>query len=118
MEHLNVLIHIDENEKWKVVLGNISNLLDDVGEKVTDVIVLANGYAVYGYSDPEKVSSMEQLAARGVKFFACRNSLNNMCREGVACLKEEIMPSFITIVPVGITELIKRQNNGYAYIKP
>jgi len=118
VDKLNVLIHINENEKWKVALGNISNLLNDAGDENVDVVVIANGYAVYGYADSEKVSPMEQLAVRGVKFIACRNSFSNMCQEGVACLKEELMPSFITIVPAGITEIAKRQLDGYAYIKP
>jgi len=38
--------------------------------------------------------------------------------EGVACLKEELLPSFIGIVPVGITEIIRRQQDGFAYVKP
>jgi hypothetical protein len=41
-----------------------------------------------------------------------------MCQEGVACLKEELLPSFIGIVPVGITEIIRRQQDGFAYVKP
>ena len=118
MSKLKVLMHINETEKWKIVLSNISNLLNDAGDANTDIIVVANGYSVYGYADPEKVSYMEPLAVRGVKFIACRNALSNMCHEGVACLKEELLPSFIEIVPAGITELIKKQQEGYAYVKP
>ena len=118
MEKLKVLIHINENEKWKVVLGNVTNLLEDAGGENVDVVVVANGFSVYGYADPDKVSPMEQLSARGVKFIVCRNSLNNMCQEGVACLKEAQLASFIGVVPAGITEIIRRQQDGYAYVKP
>lgn len=118
MDKLKVLFHINENEKWKILLGNIANLLMDAGQQNVYAIVLANGHSVYGYSDPEKLSQMEQLSARGVKFIACRNSLKNMCDEGVACMKEELLPPFIGIVPAGITEIIRRQQDGYAYIKP
>jgi intracellular sulfur oxidation DsrE/DsrF family protein len=118
MDKLKVLFHINENEKWKTVLSNITNLIDDSGQENVDAVVLANGFSVYGYADPDKISPMEQLTAQGVKFLACRNSLKNMCQEGVACLKEELLPPFIGIVPTGITEIIKRQQDGYAYVKP
>jgi intracellular sulfur oxidation DsrE/DsrF family protein len=118
MDKLKVLFHINENEKWKVVLGNIANLLNDAGEEKVDIVVLANGFSVYGYADPDKIAPMEQLSAQGVKFVACQSSLKNMCQEGVACLKEELLPSFIGIVPLGITEIIRRQQDGFAYVKP
>ncbi|MGO9377397.1 MAG: DsrE family protein [Dissulfurispiraceae bacterium] len=118
MDELKVLFHINENEKWQVVLGNITNLLEDTGQENVDVVVLANGFSVYGYTDPDKISSMEQLSTRGVKFIVCRNSLKNMCQEGVACVKETLLPSFIGVVPAGITEIIRRQQDGYAYVKP
>jgi intracellular sulfur oxidation DsrE/DsrF family protein len=118
MDKLKVIFHINETEKWKVVLGNISNLISDVGEKNVDIVVIANGFAVYGYTDSEKISIIEQHSGAGVKFIACRNSLKNMCREGIACVREELLPSFIVIVEAGITEIVKRQRDGYAYVKP
>jgi intracellular sulfur oxidation DsrE/DsrF family protein len=118
MDRMKVLFHINENEKWKVLLGNVNNLLVDAGAENVDVVVLANGFSVYGYADPDKVAPMQQLSGQGVQFIACRNSLRNMCQEGVACLKEELLPSFIGIVPTGITEIIRRQREGYAYVKP
>jgi hypothetical protein len=118
MNKPKVLFHINENERWKVVFGNINNLISDLGEENVDVVVIANGFAVYGYTDPEKVSVIEQLSVAGVKFIACRNSIRSMCQEGVACVKEELLPSFTTIVPAGITEIVNRQRDGYAYVKP
>jgi intracellular sulfur oxidation DsrE/DsrF family protein len=118
MDKLKVIFHINETEKWKVVLSNISNLISDVGEKNVDIVVIANGFAAYGYTDSEKISIIEQHSGAGVKFIACRNSLKNMCREGIACVREELLPSFIVIVEAGITEIVKRQRDGYAYVKP
>ena len=118
MNKLKVLFHINENEKWNVALGNIASLISDVGEENTEVIVVANGFAVYGYTDSEKLSVIEQLTAGGVKFIACRYSLTSMCQDGVACVREDVLPSFIAIVPAGITEIIERQQDGFAYIKP
>lgn len=118
MDKLRVLFHINEYDKWKLVLGDITSLVKDVGEEDIDVVVLANGFSVYGYADPNKISPMQQLSAHGIKFIACRNSIKNMCQEGVACIKEELLSPIISVVPVGITEIIRRQKTGYAYIKP
>jgi len=61
MNKLKVLFHINENEKWKVALGNIASLISDVGEENTEVIVVANGFAVYGYTDSESFRSLSSL---------------------------------------------------------
>ncbi|MCL4456897.1 MAG: hypothetical protein M1147_10265 [Nitrospirae bacterium] len=46
MEKLKVLFHVSENEKRNTSLGNITNLLKDVGDEGADVVVLANGLSV------------------------------------------------------------------------
>lgn len=118
MDRLKVLFHVNEIDRWNVALGNITNLIKDVGEDSVDVAVLANGPSVAAYADAEKVETMKGLSEKGAKFLACRNSLNKMCSEGVVCISEENLPSFVTVVPAGITEIIKKQHEGYAYVKP
>ncbi len=118
MEKLKVIFHVNEKEKWDVALKNITNLIKDVGEGNLDILVLANGPSVGAYVDPIKIQTMEDLAKKGVRFLACRNSVKMMCSEGVICISEEGLPSFVTVVPAGITEIIKRQHEGYAYVKP
>jgi intracellular sulfur oxidation DsrE/DsrF family protein len=117
-DKLKVLFHLNETEKWQAALGNITNLLNDAGHENVDVVVVANSFAVYGYTDPEKIAIIEEQSKAGVHFLACRNSLRSMCQEGIACVREDLLPSFISIVPAGITEIVKRQRDGYAYVKP
>lgn len=122
---LKCLIHVNEPERWPVALSNIINLLNDVGDSSINVIVVSNGAGVKGYMTcPEDstgacipgamdvLKKMEELYRRGVRFLACRNALraNN--------IDEKSLPSFVEVVPAGMTELIKRQTEGYAYIKP
>jgi uncharacterized protein len=61
---------------------------------------------------------MSDLSKKGVRFRACRNSLNKMKTEGRISITESELPDFIEIVPAGITEVIRRQHEGYAYLKP
>jgi len=118
MGNLKVLFHINENERWKVAFGNLTNLIGDPGAQNADIVVVANGLAVYGYTDPEKVAVIRQLSDAGVQFLACRNSIATMCMDGVACIREDQLPSVVSVVPVGITEIIRRETAGYAYVKP
>ncbi|MBF0345200.1 MAG: DsrE family protein [Nitrospirae bacterium] len=118
MEKLKVIFHVNEPDKWDTALGNVSNLLKDVGNDAVDVKVLANGPSITAFADETKLSVMKELSEKGVIFLACRNSLNKLGCSGSVCITTENLPPFINIVPAGITELIKRQAEGYAYVKP
>jgi intracellular sulfur oxidation DsrE/DsrF family protein len=118
MKRLKVLFHINELDRWDTALGNIINLLNDVGEESADVVVIANGPSVNAYGNDNKLSVMKGLSERGVRFLACRNSLRKMCSSGDSCITEENISSFIETVPAGITAIIKIQADGFAYVKP
>jgi hypothetical protein len=118
MDTLKVLFHVNEAERWGIALANITNLIKDVGQGNAEVVVLANGPSVSAYAYSDKVETMEMLAEKGVQFLACRNSLKKMCAEGTVCINEEALPAFVKVIPAGITELVRRQHEGYAYVKP
>lgn len=110
-----VVFHINEQSKWKSVLGNVSNLLKDLGDEPSEVVVLANGNSVRYYEETvaeEDLKKLSDLADKGVQFLACNNSLN------AQSLSKEDLQSFVEIVPAGVTALIRKQNDGFAYIKP
>lgn len=112
-----VVFHINEMEKWPVLLGNVTNLLKDMGKEV-EVRVLANGPSVKAYADPETIEKMKVLAEQGVRFLACRNSLKAFCSGGDLCIDESSLPGFVDVVPAGVSELTRLQAEGFAYIKP
>ncbi|MGD0885600.1 MAG: DsrE family protein [Thermodesulfovibrionales bacterium] len=124
-----VLLHVNEPERWAVAISNIINFLNDVSEESAEVVVVANGSAVKGYvregETPGEVqgtvcavgvsagsADMEELSKRGVLFLACRNALHTQR------IAAESLPDFVTVVPAGITEIVRRQADGFAYIKP
>jgi intracellular sulfur oxidation DsrE/DsrF family protein len=78
------------------------------------VEVLANGDAVASYvpSSSNTVQMMNELAKSNVTFVACNNSIH-----GMKISAEDLLP-FVKLVPVGVVEIIQKQNEGYAYIKP
>ncbi len=116
MSEHKVIFHIDELNKWKLLLKNVSNLLDVVGIEKFYIEILANSEAVKVYTTNTNlevdINSMVNLNSKGVTFVACNNSL-------IAYdIKKDDILDFIHIVPVGVLELINKQSDGYAYLKP
>ena len=116
MQELKVVFHINDTNRWPILLSNIKNLRKDLGEANIKIKVVANGMAVLAYMpepDNERIlRNVRELSQVNVTFMACRNSLvgNNV--------DQKILPSVIEIVPTGIVELVKKQAAGFAYIKP
>ena len=113
---MKVIYHIDEMDRWPLVLGNVKNMTAYYHEQKESytIEVLANSAAVNGYAvtSPEHEDAMKALAGEGVVFAACSNAL-----KGNAMTKDAIF-EFITVVPAGVVELAARQAEGYAYIRP
>ncbi|RMG01528.1 MAG: hypothetical protein D6726_09370 [Nitrospirae bacterium] len=114
---LKAVLHINEVDRLSVAINNARNLLRDTGGNDLDVLFLLNGAAVEALTSEDTLSALGELAEKGIEIHVCRNSLKNLCGSGL-CLDEEALPSFIKVVPAGITALITLQNQGYAYIKP
>lgn len=117
MDKLKVLFHVNEPARWQRVLLNIINFIKDVGSDNAEVEVVANGdgvLAYYGQSSAtgETLAQMQNLAQEGIKFTACRNALN------MHNLDEHKLPPFVTPVSAGITEIARKQAQGFGYIKP
>ncbi|GAV21873.1 DsrE family protein [Carboxydothermus pertinax] len=122
MSRLKLLFHVNESDKWQRAFVNITNFLNDVGQGNADIEVVANGEAVLSFKSSSDqlngttsgslMGQMKKLSEMGVNFVACRNALK------AQSIAEESLPNFVTVVPAGITEIAKKQTEGYAYIKP
>jgi len=117
MDEDRVVLHIDEVERWDLVLTNVANLIKAYEEGGVQVEVLANAAAVKGYlSNCAQTGAlsdrMNELSGRGVRFVACNNALkaNN--------IKTGELLKYVEVVPAGVRELVERQKEGYAYIRP
>jgi intracellular sulfur oxidation DsrE/DsrF family protein len=115
MEKYKVVFHINESSRWSVLLANINNLIKDLGKENIIIEVVSNGAAVVDYvqnSDKDFINKVREAANLGVGFAVCRNSLIGNK------IEEKLIESFIKVVPAGVTEIIKKQAEGYGYIKP
>lgn len=116
MDPYRVIFHIDEGaiRRANMVLHNIQNLIDDLGPDNVEVALLANGEGVKALLRSPNVHKRQisKLAQQGVQLLACRNSLRFMG------LGEDDVLEAVVIVPAGVSELVKKQADGWAYIRP
>lgn len=116
METYKVIFHVSEMTKWQQVLANVTNLLKDLSEASVEVVILANGEAVKYFDSSNEPSTsidkMTKLNSNGVVFTACNHSLTGHS------ISNETLYSFVEIVPAGVSELVRKQHEGFSYIKP
>lgn len=104
---MKILFHIDEIDKWNMVLANVKNFLKE--EPAANVTVVANGGAVKYYLKPDALPA--DLIEK-VDFVACHNSL-----KGNDISPGQLNPA-VRIVKAGVVEIAQKQFDSYAYIRP
>jgi len=116
MKQYQVIFHLDEEpiEKVTFVLNNILNLLADLGSQNVDVELLVNGPAVKAFKAGESPISehLSKVQDQSVAIALCNNALN------LFDLKPEGMLHGVIVVPSGVGELVRKQAEGWAYIRP
>lgn len=115
MQSVKVVLHIDEIDKWPLLLANIRNLIKVVDIQSSEIVVLSNSKSVSifdGHTEPNYSEAIAAVSASNIKVQVCENSLNGLN------IEKSKLPSFVEIVPVGVLALIEKQTLGFAYIKP
>ncbi|MDD2522836.1 MAG: DsrE family protein [Anaerolineaceae bacterium] len=116
MKQYQVIFHLDEEplEKVAFVLNNILNLLADLGAENVDVELLVNGPAVKAFTSKESPVSelISKILDQDVVIALCNNAL-----VGNGLVPADMLPK-AKIVPSGVGELVKKQAEGWAYIRP
>ena len=111
-----VIFHLDDFDEKLITLAlnNIVNLMDDMRYEELEVELLVNGPAIQAFrKDNQLVAErVRQLAARGVNVMLCRNAIH------LYEIPEEELVEERQIVPAGVSELVRRQAQSWAYIRP
>ncbi len=110
-----VVLQVSENDpaKWNLVLNNAANLQKDVGRENIEVEIVAFGPGINMLKAESEVGNRIQEATEaGVAVMACQNTMNKQK------LKKEDMLSTVGYVPSGVVEIMKKQQQGYAYLRP
>lgn len=100
-------------QKWNLTLNNAKNVQDDLGSDAValEIVVYGPGIAMLKGDSPVGKRVAEALKS-GVKVVACENTM-----KAQKLVYADMLPD-IGYVPAGVVELMQRQREGYAYIRP
>ncbi|MES2365575.1 MAG: DsrE family protein [Pseudomonadota bacterium] len=110
-----VVIQVSDNDpkKWNLALNNAQNVQEDIGKGNVDIEIVAYGPGLPILKLDSPVSSrVEDAIASGIKVVACENTMRK-----TNLTKDDMLPK-IDYVKSGVPEIMHKQQQGYAYIRP
>ena len=110
-----IVIQVSDNDpiKWNLALNNAKNLQDDVGAANVDIEIVAYGPGIdmLKLESPSGARVADALTAK-IKVIACENTMR-----GQKLTRDDMLPA-LSYVPAGVTEIMARQGEGWAYLRP
>lgn len=102
-----------DSQKWGLVLNNARNMQEGLGGNNVELEIVAFGPGVAMLkAGSSATSQVAEALKRGVKIVACENTMRAQ-----KLAHNDMLPD-IGFVPSGVVELMKKQQEGYAYIRP
>lgn len=99
--------------KWGLTLNNVNNVQQELGAGNVEIEIVAYGPGIGMLkADAAIASRVTEAVQNGVKIVACENTLK------VQKVSKADMNTAIGYVPAGAVEIMKRQGEGWAYIRP
>lgn len=110
-----VVIQVSDAEpaKWNLALNNARNIQTDIGASNVDIEIVAYGPGIGMLKSDSVVGNrIDEAGKAGVKVVACENTMR-----GQKLTHADMLPA-IGYVASGVVELMQRQQQGWAYIRP
>ena len=99
--------------KWNLALNNAKNVQEELGADKVQIEIVAYGPGIGMLKDDATTNTRVTEAAKsGIQVVACENTM-----KGLKITKADMNPA-VGYVPAGVVELMKRQGQGWAYIRP
>ena len=108
------LFQVTDNDpaRWNMILNNMQNLREGVGGEPVEIELVAYGPGINMLkSDSSVKQRIAEALKSGVKVNACQNTMNAMK------LAPSDMLGEIGYVPSGVVEVMRKQQQGWAYIR-
>ncbi|MEK6663728.1 MAG: DsrE family protein [Pseudomonadota bacterium] len=100
-------------KKWNLALNNAKNVQTDLGKENVEIEIVAYGPGIGMLKLESEVGNrVTEAAGTGVKVVACENTMKSQK------LTKDDMLANIGYVKAGVVELMQKQQQGYAYIRP
>ena len=108
------LFQVTDNDpaRWNMILNNMANLREGVGAEGAEIELVAYGPGLLMLKADSPVRQRIAAALKsGVKVNACQNTM-----EAMKLAPADMAPD-IGYVPSGVVEVMKKQQQGWAYIR-
>jgi intracellular sulfur oxidation DsrE/DsrF family protein len=110
-----VVIQVSDGDaaKWNLVLNNARNLQTDLGQSNVDIEIVAYGPGI-GMLKADSVvgTRVDEALGAGVKVVACENTMR-----GQKLTKPDMLAG-VGYVSAGVVEIMQKQQQGWAYLRP
>jgi len=110
-----VVIQVSDGDaaRWNMALNNAKNVQDELGASNVDIEIVAYGPGI-GMLKADAILSNRIIEATtaGVQVIACENTMTVQ-----KIIKADMNPA-IGYVRAGVVQLMNRQREGWAYIRP
>jgi intracellular sulfur oxidation DsrE/DsrF family protein len=99
--------------KWNLTFNNARNVQQDLGSDKVAIEIVAYGPGIGMLKmDSATGARVTDAMASGISVVACENTMKSL-----KLTRDDMLPK-IGYVPAGVVELMTRQKEGYAYIRP
>jgi len=110
-----VVIQVSDADtgKWNLALNNAKNIQQAYGAGKVDIEIVTYGPGI-GMLKMDSViaNRIEEAKQAGIAIVACQNTM-----KGMKLTNDDMLPN-TSYVPSGVVEIIKKEREGYAYIRP
>ena len=99
--------------KWNLALNNVRNLQTELPDDESDIEVVVYGPGIGMLKGDSPVAHrIADALKNGVKVVACENTM-----KGMKLTYADMLPA-IGYVPAGVVEIVRKQQQGYSYVRP
>ena len=112
-ERVVIQVSDADTAKWNLALNNAKNVQQAYGADKVDIEIVTYGPGI-GMLKMDSIiaNRIDESKQAGVAIVACQNTMKNM-----KLTNDDMLPN-TSYVPSGVVEIIKKQKEGYAYIRP
>ncbi|TMH70109.1 MAG: hypothetical protein E6H57_08370 [Betaproteobacteria bacterium] len=110
-----VIFQVSDNDpaKWQLALNNAKNVQTDLGKDNVQIEIVAYGPGLAMLKADSKVTGgLASALDDSVGLIACENTMHN------TKVTRDEMYGGIAYVQAGVSHIMKRQREGWAYIRP
>ena len=95
----------------KAIVNQLKNMTTHWPNAKYEVVIHSMGLPFVMSEKSKQIGAIKTLKAKGVRFLVCENTMKSQ-----KVTKDQLIPE-VEYVPVGIAEIVEKQEQGWSYIK-